>query len=120
MLTDLPSEKQSRKEFLRIRPARYVTATYFSCRRRLNSVITVQLEFSLLALRDDPLPTLQAQLNQLQLAGLQSEAAEFIVKISQENSKREQWAVGLPFHYVYNCILWADDHNTVRKQCAAA
>ncbi|KAF8909860.1 ubiquitin carboxyl-terminal hydrolase [Mucidula mucida] len=60
--------------------------------KRISTYPPGSLEFSLLALRDDPLPTLQAQLNQLQLAGLQSEAAEFIVKISQENSKREQWA----------------------------
>ncbi|GBE81472.1 hypothetical protein BKA93DRAFT_765183 [Sparassis latifolia] len=50
------------------------------------------LEFSLLAVHEDPLPTLQAQLAQLHAAGKQSEAAELIVKLSVENSKRERWA----------------------------
>ncbi|KAK0226186.1 hypothetical protein IW262DRAFT_1266454 [Armillaria fumosa] len=50
------------------------------------------LEFSLLAVRDDPLPSLQSQLQQLQSAGLESEAAELVVKISTETSKRDRWA----------------------------
>ncbi|KAJ7690664.1 ubiquitin carboxyl-terminal hydrolase [Mycena rosella] len=50
------------------------------------------LEFSLLALRDDPLPLLQSQLNALQAANQHSEAAEIVVKLSTENSKRERWA----------------------------
>ncbi|KAJ7647560.1 hypothetical protein FB45DRAFT_893766 [Roridomyces roridus] len=50
------------------------------------------LEFSLLALRDDPLPSLQTQLSALQAANKHSEAAEIVVKISNENSKRENWA----------------------------
>ncbi|KAF7315253.1 Ubiquitin carboxyl-terminal hydrolase [Mycena indigotica] len=50
------------------------------------------LEFSLLALRDDPLPVLEAQLRQLQAANNHSAAAETVVKISTENSKRERWA----------------------------
>ncbi|KAF7428535.1 hypothetical protein PC9H_007759 [Pleurotus ostreatus] len=50
------------------------------------------LEFSLLALRDDPLPALQAQLTQLQSAGLDSEAAEIVARLANENSKRERWA----------------------------
>ncbi|KAF7298127.1 Ubiquitin carboxyl-terminal hydrolase [Mycena chlorophos] len=50
------------------------------------------LEFSLLALRDDPLPLLEAQLNQLQATNNHAQAAEIVVKISTENSKRERWA----------------------------
>ncbi|KAJ7124984.1 ubiquitin carboxyl-terminal hydrolase [Mycena epipterygia] len=50
------------------------------------------LEFSLLALRDDPLPLLQSQLSTLQASNQHSEAAEIVVKISTENSKRERWA----------------------------
>ncbi|KAJ6593630.1 ubiquitin carboxyl-terminal hydrolase [Mycena capillaripes] len=50
------------------------------------------LEFSLLALRDDPLPLLESQLNTLQASSQHSEAAEIVVKISNENSKRERWA----------------------------
>jgi ubiquitin carboxyl-terminal hydrolase L5 len=50
------------------------------------------LEFSLLALRDDPLPSLQSQLNAVQASGQAAEAAELIVRLSTENSKRERWA----------------------------
>ncbi|KAI0675081.1 ubiquitin-specific protease [Trametes maxima] len=50
------------------------------------------LEFSLLAVRDDPIPRLQEQLAQLQAAGHQSDAAELIVRLANENSKRERWA----------------------------
>ncbi|KAJ7668465.1 ubiquitin carboxyl-terminal hydrolase [Mycena polygramma] len=50
------------------------------------------LEFSLLALRDDPLPRLESQLSTLQASSQHSEAAEIVVKISNENSKRERWA----------------------------
>ncbi|KAJ7350331.1 ubiquitin carboxyl-terminal hydrolase [Mycena albidolilacea] len=50
------------------------------------------LEFSLLALRDDPLPLLESQLSILQASSQHSQAAEIVVKISNENSKRERWA----------------------------
>ncbi|CAK5281402.1 unnamed protein product [Mycena citricolor] len=49
------------------------------------------LEFSLLALRDDPLPKLEAQLSALQASNRHSEAAEIVVKISTETLKRERW-----------------------------
>ncbi|KZT65964.1 cysteine proteinase [Daedalea quercina L-15889] len=49
------------------------------------------LEFSLLALHEDPVPRLQAQLAELQAAGRQTEAGELIVRLSTENSKRERW-----------------------------
>ena len=52
-----------------------------------------QLEFSLLAVHDDPLPRLQAQLSQLQSANRQAEANELLVKLANENTKRERWAV---------------------------
>lgn len=51
------------------------------------------LEFSLLALHDDPLPTLQEKLSVAQTAGDQSLLAELMQRISDENSKRERWAV---------------------------
>ncbi|KIY71102.1 hypothetical protein CYLTODRAFT_369833 [Cylindrobasidium torrendii FP15055 ss-10] len=50
------------------------------------------LEFSLLALRSDPLPGWESQLAQLQEAGLQSDAAELIMRIDTEKVKRERWA----------------------------
>ncbi|KAI0633291.1 ubiquitin-specific protease [Trametes polyzona] len=50
------------------------------------------LEFSLLAVHDDPVPRLQEQLAQLQAVGQQAEAAELVVKLANENSKRERWA----------------------------
>ena len=51
------------------------------------------LEFSLLALHDDPLPALQEQLVATQTTGDQSLVAELMQKISDENAKRERWAV---------------------------
>lgn len=57
-----------------------------------------QLEFSLLALRDDPIPSLQAQLASLQASGNHGAATEAMVKLTNENSKRDRWAVSaLPF-----------------------
>lgn len=52
-----------------------------------------QLEFSLLALRDDPLPTLQSQLNHHQALGNVAKATETIAIINNEKNKRERWAV---------------------------
>ncbi|KAF5345330.1 hypothetical protein D9758_008493 [Tetrapyrgos nigripes] len=59
---------------------------------RIATYPTGALEFSLLAVRDDPLSTLESELNALQSAGKQSEAAELVVRIANENSKRERWA----------------------------
>ncbi|KAM5531841.1 hypothetical protein V8D89_014471 [Ganoderma adspersum] len=50
------------------------------------------IEFSLLAVHEDPLPRLQEQLTQVQSAGQHAAADELIVKIATENSKRERWA----------------------------
>lgn len=55
--------------------------------------VMVQLEFSLLALRDDPLPALQSQLHTAQSNGNHESAAEVLSLISNENSKRKRWAV---------------------------
>ncbi|KAJ7232769.1 ubiquitin carboxyl-terminal hydrolase [Mycena haematopus] len=55
---------------------------------RIATYPAAALEFSLLALRDDPLPLLESQLSTLH----DSEAAEIVVQISNENSKRERWA----------------------------
>ncbi|KAF9219605.1 cysteine proteinase [Gyrodon lividus] len=59
---------------------------------RIGTYHTGALEFSLLALRDDPLPALNAQLEHLRQSGRHLEATETLVKIGHENSKRERWA----------------------------
>jgi hypothetical protein len=59
----------------------------------MTALMNVKLEFSLLALRDDPLPALQARLGQYQSSGNSTKAAETMVSISNENNKRERWAV---------------------------
>ncbi|KAG7090949.1 hypothetical protein E1B28_010019 [Marasmius oreades] len=50
------------------------------------------LDFSLLALRDDPLPSMQSQLKTLHTSGKEADAAELVVKIANETNKRERWA----------------------------
>ncbi|KAG6897726.1 hypothetical protein C0992_011936 [Termitomyces sp. T32_za158] len=50
------------------------------------------LEFSLLALRDDPLPALQTHLQEVQASGGSAASAEVISLISRENEKRQRWA----------------------------
>lgn len=50
------------------------------------------LDFSLLALRDDPLPAMQSQLKSLQRAGKEADAAELVIEIANEANKRERWA----------------------------
>lgn len=59
----------------------------------MTALTNLKLEFSLLALRDDPLPILQARLEQYQSSGRVTKAAETIAAISNENNKRERWAV---------------------------
>ncbi|KAH9485199.1 Ubiquitin carboxyl-terminal hydrolase 2 [Psilocybe cubensis] len=59
---------------------------------RINTYPVGALEFSLLALRDDPLPSLQSQLIHYQSAGDQQLVNEILAKISNENGKRERWA----------------------------
>ncbi|KAJ3497152.1 hypothetical protein NLJ89_g10388 [Agrocybe chaxingu] len=59
---------------------------------RINTYPVGALEFSLLALRDDPLPSLQSQLEHYQATGDSSSASEVFSKISNENAKRERWA----------------------------
>ncbi|KAL0956215.1 hypothetical protein HGRIS_002371 [Hohenbuehelia grisea] len=59
---------------------------------RISTYPVGALEFSLLALRDDPLPILQTQLADLQASGQQAEAAELVVKLANETSKRDRWA----------------------------
>ena len=51
------------------------------------------LEFSLLALHDDPLSALQEQLVVAQSTGDQSLVVDLMQRISDENAKRECWAV---------------------------
>ncbi|KIM72657.1 hypothetical protein PILCRDRAFT_93377 [Piloderma croceum F 1598] len=43
-------------------------------------------------LRDDPIPSLHAQLAAFQQAGHQANAAEVIMKLKNENGKRQRWA----------------------------
>ncbi|GLB37320.1 putative ubiquitin carboxyl-terminal hydrolase [Lyophyllum shimeji] len=50
------------------------------------------LEFSLLALRDDPLPSLEARLQEYQSSGNSAASAEVLSLISNEKSKRQRWA----------------------------
>lgn len=50
------------------------------------------LEFSLLALRDDPLSRLEAQLAQAQTVGDHTTASNLLVQIDAEKQKRERWA----------------------------
>jgi len=59
---------------------------------RINTYPVGSLEFSLLALRDDPLPSLQSQLEQYQTSGDAAKLAETLVAVSTENNKRERWA----------------------------
>jgi len=49
------------------------------------------LEFSLLALHDDPLPSLQSQLREAQVAGNQSLAVDLTDRIADESAKRDRW-----------------------------
>lgn len=54
-----------------------------------------QLNFSLLALHNDPIPDLQKQLAEVQMSGNAALAAEISAKLDRENHKRQQWAVSL-------------------------
>ncbi|KAH7888313.1 hypothetical protein F5I97DRAFT_1804007 [Phlebopus sp. FC_14] len=59
---------------------------------RIATYPTGALEFSLLALRDDPLPFMKTQLEVLQQSRRDAEASELLVRLGNENSKRERWA----------------------------
>ncbi|KAI9510917.1 ubiquitin-specific protease [Russula earlei] len=50
------------------------------------------LEFSLLALHDDPLPTLQTELAEAQASGDVDREAGLAQQLADEHSKRERWA----------------------------
>ncbi|KAF7981987.1 hypothetical protein HWV62_30815 [Athelia sp. TMB] len=50
------------------------------------------LEFSLLALRDDPVPALQIQLQHAQTLGEHAAAAHLLATLDAETTKRERWA----------------------------
>ncbi|KAG6857770.1 hypothetical protein H0H87_004186 [Tephrocybe sp. NHM501043] len=60
--------------------------------KRIGTYPSGALEFSLLALRDDPLPALQARLQDLAPSGNSAASAEVYSLISQENDKRQRWA----------------------------
>jgi ubiquitin carboxyl-terminal hydrolase L5 len=51
------------------------------------------LEFNLLALRDDPLPTLHAQLSSAQASGDGVREAALAQGLADEHAKRDRWAV---------------------------
>ncbi|KDR75309.1 hypothetical protein GALMADRAFT_123102 [Galerina marginata CBS 339.88] len=59
---------------------------------RINTYPVGALEFSLLALRDDPLPSLQSQLVHYQSTGDSSSANDTLARITNESAKRERWA----------------------------
>ncbi|KAJ7594681.1 hypothetical protein C8J56DRAFT_927375 [Mycena floridula] len=50
------------------------------------------LDFTLLALHNDPLPELEKELTRCQASNNHAEAAEIVVKIDMENVKRAGWA----------------------------
>ncbi|ESK91004.1 ubiquitin carboxyl-terminal hydrolase isozyme l5 [Moniliophthora roreri MCA 2997] len=50
------------------------------------------LDFSLLALRDDPLPGMHSELRTLQSLEKESDATELVMRIANETNKRERWA----------------------------
>jgi len=54
----------------------------------------------LLALRDDPLPAMRMRLEALQGSATNAELSDLLNKISNENSKRERWAVSIKFFVV--------------------
>jgi hypothetical protein len=53
----------------------------------------LQLHFNLLAIRDDPLPRLQARVAEAQSKGQGDWASTLLEQISHENEKRDRWAV---------------------------
>lgn len=53
------------------------------------------LEFSLLALRDDPLPGLGKKLSESQATGNHQDVVEVMQLLADENAKRARWAVGV-------------------------
>ena len=55
------------------------------------SLYHIQLNFSLLALHEDPLPKLQLELQELQNLGV--DPTEVTHRIERETNKRQQWAV---------------------------
>lgn len=59
---------------------------------RISTYPQGSIEFSLLAIRDDPLPRMKRQAEVLRESGKITEAEELLSKISNESSKREQWA----------------------------
>lgn len=67
-------------------------------------VVVLQLHFNLLAIRDDPLPRLQAQVAEAQSKGQSDWAATLLEQISHENEKRDRWAVS------FFCCTFASVH----------
>ncbi|CAE6419744.1 unnamed protein product [Rhizoctonia solani] len=59
--------------------------------KRIGTYPLGSLHFNLLAVRDDPLPKLQAQIEAAQAAGQELAAANLISRLSQEKEKRARW-----------------------------
>ncbi|KAI0812270.1 ubiquitin carboxyl-terminal hydrolase [Irpex lacteus] len=59
---------------------------------RIQTYPAGSLNFSLLALHNDPIPDLQKQLAEVQTSGNAALAAEISAKLDRENHKRQQWA----------------------------
>ena len=83
----------------------------------------IQLEFSLLALHDDPLPLLHRQLQTLQQSGNSAAAAEIDQQLANENAKRERWAVSfdplhsLSFHHHFLIFGFLASYLSIQSVC---
>ncbi|KAM6502445.1 Ubiquitin carboxyl-terminal hydrolase, family 1 domain containing protein [Amanita muscaria] len=73
-------------------PDEWVTKAREVIETRIGTYPEGSLEFSLLALHDDPLPLYQTQIEHMQRVGDSTGAAELMSKIANESSKRERWA----------------------------
>lgn len=62
----------------------------------------VQLHFNLLAIRDDPMPSLQAKMDEAVRKGQSAYASSLLQQISTENEKREQWNVSIVTFALFN------------------
>ncbi|KAF8739724.1 Ubiquitin carboxyl-terminal hydrolase, family 1, partial [Rhizoctonia solani] len=59
--------------------------------KRIGTYPPGSLHFNLLAVRDDPLPNLQAQIETAQASGQELVAADLVFRLSQEKEKRARW-----------------------------
>lgn len=75
----------------------------------------------MLALRDDPLPKMEATLAELQASNKSAEANDLLFNISNEKSKREAWAVSYCLNQTTDAlgcianIRYAQFENSLRR-----